>query len=73
MPVSPNKLKRTSMAMVGAAVAAASLASVGLPASAAEEREEHAAGAGFTVTTFAPVGTESARASRPSARTRRSR
>lgn len=60
MPVTPNKLKRTSMVLVGAAVAASALASVALPASAADEGEAHAPAAGFTVKTFAPVGTESA-------------
>jgi hypothetical protein len=60
MPVTPNKLKRTSMVLVGAAVAASALASVALPASAADEGEAHAPAAGFTVKTFSPVGTESA-------------
>ncbi|UKA64061.1 hypothetical protein [Arthrobacter sp. FW306-04-A] len=60
MPVTPNKLKRTSMALVGAAVAASTIASVAMPASAADEGESHAAPGGYTVKSFSPVGNESA-------------
>lgn len=60
MSVTPNKLKRTSLVMMGAAVTAAAMASAALPASATEDRHEApAAPAGYTVKTFSPVGAES--------------
>ncbi|MFH5880555.1 hypothetical protein [Arthrobacter sp. NA-172] len=60
MTVTPNKVKRTSMIMVGAAVAASSIVSVALPASAADEGAGQPAPGGYTVKAFSPVGTESA-------------
>ncbi len=57
MSVIKNKLKRTSLVLVGAAVTAVSLASTTLPASAAEGH--HDATAGFNVKSFSAVGTES--------------
>jgi hypothetical protein len=58
--VTPNKFKRTSMVLMGAAVTAAAMASSSLPASATENREAPAAPSGYTVKTFSPVGAESA-------------
>lgn len=61
MSVTPNKLTRTSLVMMGAAVTAAAMASAALPASATDNNHEApAAPAGYTVKIFSPVGTESA-------------
>ena len=60
MAVTPNKLKRTSLVLMGAAVTAAAMASAALPASASENHEPPAAPAGYNVKTFSPVGAESA-------------
>lgn len=59
MSVTQNRLKRTSMVLVGAAVTAVTLASTTLPASAAESHRDAATAAGYTVKSFAAVGTES--------------
>lgn len=56
MSVAPNKLKRTSTVLVGAAVTAVTMASTMMPASAAEKPEMQT---GYTVKTFSPVGAES--------------
>ena len=56
MSLTPNKLKRTSMVLIGAAVTAATLAAAALPASA---EENHDVPAGYSVKTFSAVGNES--------------
>ncbi|QCB97358.1 hypothetical protein E5206_10840 [Arthrobacter sp. PAMC25564] len=60
MSVTANKLKRTSLVVMGAAVTAAAMASAALPASATQNREAPVNPAGYIVKTFSPVGTESA-------------
>lgn len=59
MSATPNKLKRTSLLVMGAAVTAATMASAALPASATENHEAPDTPAGYTVKTFSPVGADS--------------
>lgn len=49
MSVTPSQLKRTSMVLMGAAVTAAAMVSVALPASATGNQEPSARPGGYTV------------------------
>lgn len=57
MSAKKNKLKRTSLFLAGAAVAAASLASTALPATA-DESHPRATAADYNIKSFPAVGTE---------------